>query len=81
MKKEIIKFSLNNHKFMEDAFATSNELKQEQESTYFFTYIEFISFFKNKETLDIHDIIIGMYFTYSWMPTGLDFKKLDNKKT
>ena len=38
------------------------------------SYREFLNFFKFKEVLTEHDIIIGAYFTYGWMPTMLDLR-------
>ena len=38
------------------------------------SYLHFIEFFDKKETLNKHDIMIGRFFSYGWMPTIL--KKL-----
>lgn len=37
-------------------------------------YKTFIDFFDAKETLTVDDVLIGASFTYSWMPTILNFK-------
>lgn len=39
--------------------------------SYFVTYPYFLSYFDEKPDLSIHDIVIGISFTYSWMPTVL----------
>lgn len=39
-----------------------------------FSYKEFLEFFRSKKDLTPHDLIIGAYFTYGWMPTMLELK-------
>lgn len=44
-------------------------------------YDYYINFFKEKEVLTKNDVVIGIGFTYSWMPTilkNLNLSKLDN---
>lgn len=38
------------------------------------SYKEFLEFFSSKKELTPHDIVIGAYFTYGWMPTMLELK-------
>ena len=38
------------------------------------SYKEFLVFFSSKKELTPHDIVIGAYFTYGWMPTMLELK-------
>jgi hypothetical protein len=38
------------------------------------SYKEFLEFFISKKELTPHDLIIGAYFTYGWMPTMLELK-------
>ncbi len=47
---------------------------------YLTAYQEFIEYFKGIDILTRHNIIIGISFTYSWMPTILDLhsEKLEN---
>lgn len=45
-----------------------------KEEQYLTTYKEFINYFENLDKLSEHHIIIGISFTYSWMPTILDFR-------
>ncbi len=41
------------------------------EKSYFFTYHHFIQYFRERTTLSQQDVIIGISFVYSWMPTIL----------
>ncbi len=45
---------------------------------YLISYPHFLSYFKNIETLNLENLIIGISFTYSWMPTILKSIKLEN---
>lgn len=45
-----------------------------KEEQYLTAYKEFINYFENLDKLSEHHIIIGISFTYSWMPTILDFR-------
>ena len=38
------------------------------------SYKEFLEFFGSKKELTPHDLVIGAYFTYGWMPTMLELK-------
>lgn len=38
------------------------------------SYREFVDFFAFKKELTEHDVVIGAYFTYGWMPTMLDLR-------
>jgi hypothetical protein len=44
------------------------------EAQYLTAYQEFIEYFKSVTTITRHNTIIGISFTYSWMPTILDFR-------
>ena len=46
----------------------------DQESSDFISYPEFLQYFEKVDTLTIHDLIIGINFTYGWMPTIFNFK-------
>ncbi len=50
------------------------------EATYYVSYPEFIEYFKGIEKLSRHNLIIGINFTYGWMPTILNFKSLELEK-
>jgi len=38
------------------------------------SYKEFVEFFASKKELSPHDLVIGAYFTYGWMPRMLELK-------
>jgi hypothetical protein len=38
------------------------------------SYKEFLAYFSGLQTLTEHDVVIGAYFTYGWMPTILDLR-------
>ena len=44
------------------------------EDSYIKTYPEFITFFKNINTISKHDLVISSHFVYGWMPTIIDLK-------
>jgi hypothetical protein len=44
------------------------------EERYLSAYLEFIQYFKSIDKLTQHHTVIGISFTYSWMPTILDFR-------
>jgi len=41
------------------------------------SYPEFVDFFKKKYTITKHDLVIGINFTYGWMPTMFDFRSTE----
>ncbi|SEL70117.1 hypothetical protein SAMN05216500_104243 [Acinetobacter sp. DSM 11652] len=49
-------------------FEIANQFNKDQEN-YLLAYSYFLNFFKSSETLTLDDIVIGISFTYSWMPT------------
>jgi hypothetical protein len=50
------------------------------DSTYYVSYPEFIQYFQNVLELNRHNLIIGINFTYGWMPTILNLKSLEFEK-
>ncbi len=47
--------------------------------TFLISYHEFLEYFNNLEKIEKHHLIIGINFTYGWMPTIFHFKsKSDN---
>ncbi len=38
------------------------------------SYKEFLLYFRQRKTLSEHDVVIGAYFTYGWMPTILGLR-------
>jgi hypothetical protein len=45
------------------------------------SYKEFLEFFASKEEFTAHDLVIGAYFTYGWMPTMLELRGDINEVT
>lgn len=41
-------------------------------SSYYVSYPEFVKYFKDIDKIEKHNLIIGINFTYGWMPTILD---------
>lgn len=41
---------------------------------YLIAYQEFLQYFKDTDIITRHNTIIGISFTYSWMPTILDIR-------
>ncbi|EPG34498.1 hypothetical protein [Acinetobacter colistiniresistens] len=50
------------------------------QENYLLSYPHFLNYFKNIETIKLENIIIGISFTYSWMPTILKKLKLNNSE-
>ena len=48
--------------------------KKNNQQTYDISYPEFVNFFKNIQVINKHHLVIGINFTYGWMPTILDFR-------
>ena len=44
------------------------------QNSYNKSYYHFVKYFKDKQQLTEHDLIIAANFTYGWMPTILEFK-------
>ena len=42
--------------------------------TYYVSYLEFLKYFSDIETITRHHLVIGINFTYGWMPTIFDFR-------
>ena len=54
-------------------FQDVKNIKIHKENNYLEVYKEFIQYFKNLSNISTHNIIIGISFTYSRMPTILNF--------
>lgn len=50
------------------------------EESYLLSYPYFLSYFKNLKSINLENLIIGISFTYSWMPTTLKTINLQNPK-
>lgn len=57
-----------------------NEIANNFDSTkenYLISYPHFLNYFKDLQTINLENLIIGISFTYSWMPTILKSIKLE----
>lgn len=57
-----------------DKFYYDCENFKVEKQTYDVSYIEFVEYFKNITTITKHNLVIGINFTYGWMPTIFDFR-------
>ena len=57
-------------RFFKDAATTTAS----SEDSFHRSYLHFINFFASHDILTEHDIVIGCFFTYGWMPTILDLR-------
>ncbi len=55
-------------------FYDAAKIEKLDDSATHISYREFVTFFDSKENLSKHDIVIGAYFTYGWMPTMLELR-------
>lgn len=56
-------------KFLQDCDKYEREIQ-----SYDISYPEFLKYFNNIKTINKHNLIIGINFTYGWMPTIFDFR-------
>ena len=59
-----------NQEIIEQLTKIANNFDSTKEN-YLLSYPYFLSYFKNLQTINIENLIIGISFTYSWMPTIL----------
>lgn len=57
-----------------EKFLTDGKNFEIQMRSDFISYPEFLKYFRDLETLTRHNLIIGINFTYGWMPTIFDFR-------
>jgi hypothetical protein len=65
---ETFKHNISNGKFFDDGA----NFKIERLSDYI-SYLEFLNYFSDIKTITRHNLIIGINFTYGWMPTIFKF--------
>jgi hypothetical protein len=60
---------------------TIDKLRQDEEkitiptnNSYYISYSEFLKYFSDLKTITKHNLVIGINFTYGWMPTIFDFR-------
>lgn len=58
-------------------FKDANDLNMDKGDSYLFAYPHFLHFFEHKPTLTEQDLVIGIHFTYGWMPTIFKFGDTD----
>jgi hypothetical protein len=63
-----------------DDIVSAGEKFNSEHSSYFTSYPAFIEYFHNLENIEKHNLIIGINFTYGWMPTIFSFKLEKNSK-
>lgn len=51
-----------------------------KDSSYYISYPEFIRYFNDIAIIEKHNLIIGINFTYGWMPTIFDFLSVEFEK-
>ncbi|CAM9314875.1 hypothetical protein [Acinetobacter bereziniae] len=66
----------NNEKIFNEIIDIANNFDKDNEN-YLLAYSYFLNFFKKIDTIELDHIVIGISFTYSWMPTIL--KEIDLK--
>jgi hypothetical protein len=49
-----------------------------KKENYLISYLHFLKYFKNVDEINLDNLIIGISFTYSWMPTILKSINLEN---
>ena len=59
---------------IDDLIKRVDYFKELDNLTYDKSYVYFLKYFENKDTLTEEDLIISANFTYGWMPTILNFK-------
>lgn len=61
---------ISNQEVIEQLTKIANNFDLTKEN-YLLSYPHFLNYFKNLETINLENLIIGISFTYSWMPTIL----------
>ena len=49
-------------------------LKCSKKESYLISYPHFLKYFNDLDTITLHNLVIGIHFTYGWMPTAFDFR-------
>lgn len=72
-------YEKSNQGIIEQLTEIANNFDSTKEN-YLLSYPHFINYFKNLEVINLENLIIGISFTYSWMPTILKSIKLENSE-
>ena len=62
-----------NHVTIDNFIQDCNNFKVDKQ-TYDISYPEFLKYFNNIKIITKHNLVIGINFTYGWMPTIFDFR-------
>ncbi|NVN95145.1 MAG: hypothetical protein HXX18_07680 [Bacteroidetes bacterium] len=62
-----------NHFSIDNFFQDCSNFKVDKQ-TYDISYPEFLKYFSDIKTITKHNLVIGINFTYGWMPTIFDFR-------
>ena len=68
----------SNKEIIEQLTKIANNFDSSKEN-YLLSYPHFLNYFKNLQTINLENIIIGISFTYSWMPTILKSIQLEKR--
>lgn len=66
---DIFKQNITLDKFFQDG--SNFEIQRQSD---YISYLEFLKYFSDLKTITRHNLIIGINFTYGWMPTIFDFR-------
>ncbi|WLD25120.1 hypothetical protein NU10_07055 [Flavobacterium dauae] len=69
----------SNQEIIEQLTNIANNFDSTKEN-YLLSYPHFLNYFKNLQTINLENLIIGISFTYSWMPTILKSIKLEKNE-
>ena len=72
-------FEKSKQEIIEQLILIANNFESNKEN-YLISYPHFLNYFKNLESINLENVIIGISFTYSWMPTILKSIKLENSE-
>ncbi len=67
MSNETLENIIDNYE-IESIIERVNMINLEGQNSYLKTYPYFINYFKEIDNLEVKDVVIGISFTYSWMP-------------
>lgn len=70
---KILNPKITSDQFFEDA----RNLNIDKEDSYLFAYPAFLTYFQGETLITEQDLIIGIHFTYGWMPTIFKFGNTD----
>lgn len=62
---------------LEKLRADERKVVFEKDKSYLIAYPEFLRYFADLQEITRHDLVIGIHFTYGWMPTIFNFKNQD----